>query len=294
MANLELIALNESTPQLLAPTSGDIGVIVGGLRVDGATTLASLAITGGLTLDTTLSLGSGSITDSSGAIDFGNENLSTTGTLSTGALTPSSIVGWVIGTDVQAWDTQLDDIAALALTDGNIIVGNGTNWVAESGATARTSLGATTVGNALFIAATEAAAQQAISVEVGVDVQAYSATTNTQKNNDAATVAPAVTDDNTAGYSVNSQWTDTTADVTYFCLDTTTGAAVWQSVGSGGSGGVGGGDDIVGFENDVATTGGGTGSYTITTNKNMVTAGTLTITAGDTITVPSGSTWTIV
>jgi hypothetical protein len=33
------------------------------------------------------------------------------------------------------------DIAALAVTDSNIIVGNGSNWVAESGATARSSLG---------------------------------------------------------------------------------------------------------------------------------------------------------
>lgn len=41
----------------------------------------------------------------------------------------------------QASDAGLTDIAALAVTDGNIIVGNGTNWVAESGATARTSLG---------------------------------------------------------------------------------------------------------------------------------------------------------
>lgn len=45
------------------------------------------------------------------------------------------------GTDVQAYDAGLADIAGLAVTDGNIIVGNGTNWVAESGATARTSLG---------------------------------------------------------------------------------------------------------------------------------------------------------
>lgn len=48
----------------------------------------------------------------------------------------------VIGTDVQAWDAALDDISGLAVTDGNIIVGDGANWVAESGATARTSLGA--------------------------------------------------------------------------------------------------------------------------------------------------------
>lgn len=36
----------------------------------------------------------------------------------------------------------LADIAGLAVTDGNIIVGDGANWVAESGATARASLGA--------------------------------------------------------------------------------------------------------------------------------------------------------
>jgi hypothetical protein len=41
----------------------------------------------------------------------------------------------------------LNDIAALAVTDGNIIVGDGTNWVAESGATARTSLGLGNVEN---------------------------------------------------------------------------------------------------------------------------------------------------
>lgn len=50
-------------------------------------------------------------------------------------------IGSAIGTDVQAHDAQLDDIAALAVTNSNFIVGNGTNWVAESGSTARTSLG---------------------------------------------------------------------------------------------------------------------------------------------------------
>ena len=50
-------------------------------------------------------------------------------------------LGLAIGTDVQAYSAKLGDIAALAVTDGNIIVGNGTTWVAESGATARTSLG---------------------------------------------------------------------------------------------------------------------------------------------------------
>ena len=59
----------------------------------------------------------------------------------------------LIGTSVQAWSARLDEIAALSVTDGNIIVGNGSSWVAESGATARASLG----------------------LSIGSNVQAYSA-----------------------------------------------------------------------------------------------------------------------
>ena len=50
-------------------------------------------------------------------------------------------LGVVIGTDVQAYDAQLADVAGLAVTDGGFIVGNGSNFVLESGATVRTSLG---------------------------------------------------------------------------------------------------------------------------------------------------------
>lgn len=53
----------------------------------------------------------------------------------------NTTLGLVIGTNVQAYDADLTALGALAKTDGNIPVGNGTTWVAESGATARTSLG---------------------------------------------------------------------------------------------------------------------------------------------------------
>jgi len=52
-----------------------------------------------------------------------------------------TLLSLVPGTNVQAYDAELAAIAALAVTDSNIIVGNGSTWVAESGATARTSLG---------------------------------------------------------------------------------------------------------------------------------------------------------
>jgi len=63
------------------------------------------------------------------------------GTGSSNASDARTALGLAIGTNVQAWDAQLDDIAALIQSDSYIIVGDGTNWVQETGATARTSLG---------------------------------------------------------------------------------------------------------------------------------------------------------
>ncbi len=58
--------------------------------------------------------------------------------------------------DGTQWQLQnsarLKDIGSLAKTDSNIIVGDGTNWVAETGATARTSLGLGTGDSPQFTA----------------------------------------------------------------------------------------------------------------------------------------------
>ena len=57
-----------------------------------------------------------------------------------------------------------------------------------------------------------------------------------------------------------------------------------------GGGAGGGGSNQVFYENDKTVT----VSYTITTNKNAMSAGPITVNSGITVTVPSGSTWTIV
>lgn len=69
-----------------------------------------------------------------------------------------------------AWQT-----AAISAT-GLLTVANNLSDLA-SAATAQTNLGGTTVGKALFTAASVSAAQQAVDLEVGVDVQAFDADT---------------------------------------------------------------------------------------------------------------------
>lgn len=61
----------------------------------------------------------------------------------------------------------------------------------------------------------------------------------------------------------------------------------WGAVGGGAKGG---GSDSVFYENDqVVTT-----NYTITSGKNAMSAGPVTINSGVTVTIPTGSVWTIV
>ena len=63
------------------------------------------------------------------------------GTGASTAAAARTALGVAIGSDVQAFDAQLADIAGLSPANSSFIVGDGSNFVAESGATVRTSLG---------------------------------------------------------------------------------------------------------------------------------------------------------
>ena len=118
--------------------SGAGQVIAGdGLDKSGNTLSVDLKANGGLVIESTeiaVDLAASSIT---GTLAIGDG-----GTGATNASAARTALGLAIGTNVQAYDAQLTDIAGLTPTDSNFIVGDGSNFVLESGATARASLGA--------------------------------------------------------------------------------------------------------------------------------------------------------
>ena len=113
-------------------TAGD------GLQKTGNSISADLKSNGGVVIESgelAVKLDASSIT---GTLAIGDG-----GTGATSASAARTALGVAIGSDVQAYDAQLADVAGLTPSDSGFIVGNGSNFVIENGATVRTSLGLT-------------------------------------------------------------------------------------------------------------------------------------------------------
>lgn len=52
-----------------------------------------------------------------------------------------------------------------------------------------------------------------------------------ERHNLAATTAPGATDDETSHYGRGSIWVNQATGAVYMCMDSTTGAAVWEPIG---------------------------------------------------------------
>lgn len=167
-------------------------------------------------------------------------------------------------------DAQLQDVAGLSVADGNFIVGDGANFVAESGATARTSLG---LGTAATTASTDyATAAQGSTADSAlqdlVDDTTPQLGGNLDLNSNDITGTGAIPAANLTGI-----------------LPAIDGSAL-----TGVNGARGGGSDQIFYENGQTVT----TDYTITNGKNAMSAGAITINTGVTVTVGTGETWTVV
>ena len=240
------------------------------------------------------------------------------------ASTARDNLGVEIGADVQAFDADLSAIAALDKTDSNFIVGNGSTWVAETGATVRTSLGlgtaATTAASAYATAAQGATADNAL---VASAVSTFGGTLIDDANAGAARTTLGLGDVATtaaSAYATAAQGTKADAAsplVTTVTKTASTGSGQlpsgttaqrdgspaagmirFNSTTSGfegydGSawGSIGGGASAGGaiYENSNAIS----ANHTLTSNTNAMSVSPLTIASGATVTIPSGARWVV-
>ena len=125
-------------------TSGSAGD-VSTLTTTGAATLGgTLNVAGAVTLTTDLGVTHG-------------------GTGASNAADARTNLGLVIGQDVQAYDAQLADLAGLSVTSGSFIVGDGTNFVLDSGASVASKIGVGAEDSPTFVGITATGNTTAVS-----------------------------------------------------------------------------------------------------------------------------------
>lgn len=248
----------------------------------------------GSTARTSLGLGTGDSPEFT-AVNIGNATDTTITRASAGVIAVEGsnvLMASNIGSTVQAYDAQLADVAGLTPTDNGVIIGNGTNFVVESGATLKTSLGLT----------------------IGTDVQAYDSnltsfvntftlpttdgTANQVLKTDGSGTLSFVTP--SAGSSITiANDTSTTSNLYPTFVSSTSGTASTLNTGNAKllykpstgelqSTAMVSSNGIFVNANTIAA------NYTVDTGFNGLSAGPVTVNSGITVTVASGSVWTVV